>query len=250
MGAVFAVFTLVALWSVASFALAAAEPNGGDKSPPSGKSARQKVDDALLDDLDNELLEGVGDIKKRPDKSRPDDESSPEKPLAPPDGEDVGMPSAEDDPLGYISQEMRQAQQLLPERDKRALAEQLHQRIVEDLAKLIEQAQQRRAQQQASKSKGQQQSARRQPVQQPKASPGDANQTSNAPASDSTNRLGRAEQARPDPELFQGLLKETWGNLPERDREQMLQSSRERFLPQYELMIERYYRRLAEERTK
>jgi len=37
--------------------------------------------------------------------------------------------------------------------------------------------------------------------------------------------------------------------LPARAREQMLQTSPERFVPQYELMIERYYQRLAEEPT-
>jgi hypothetical protein len=233
---------------VPGFSLLAQQPTSDEQTPAAEKSNRKPLDDALLDDLDNELLEGLGDLKKRPDKKPPDDKSA-EPPLEQPEGEDIGMPSAEEDPLGYISQEMRQAEQLIPERDKRAQAEQLHERIVEDLAKLIQQAEQRRAQQQASNNRRQQQS-RRQSVQQPKASPGDPGQTSDNPASDSTNRLGRAEQARPDPELFKGLLKETWGNLPERDREQMLQSSRERFLPQYELLIERYYRRLAEERTK
>jgi hypothetical protein len=44
-------------------------------------------------------------------------------------------------------------------------------------------------------------------------------------------------------------MKDTWGHLPARAREQMLQNPPERFLPQYELMIERYYKRLAEQQT-
>jgi hypothetical protein len=38
-----------------------------------------------------------------------------------------------------------------------------------------------------------------------------------------------------------------WGHLPERQREQMLQSFSDEFLPKYELEIEQYYRRLSED---
>ena len=61
--------------------------------------------------------------------------------------------------------------------------------------------------------------------------------------------MGKAEDARPDPELVKGMMKDTWGHLPAQAREEMLQNSPERFLPQYELLIERYYKRLAEEQT-
>ena len=44
-------------------------------------------------------------------------------------------------------------------------------------------------------------------------------------------------------------MKDSWGHLPAKTREQMLQNSPERFLPQYELMIEKYYKRLAEEQS-
>jgi hypothetical protein len=36
--------------------------------------------------------------------------------------------------------------------------------------------------------------------------------------------------------------------LPEREREQMLQSFSGEFLPKYELELEKYYRRMSEER--
>lgn len=236
------------LWALANGSPAAAE-EPQDKQPAAvEKSERKSVDDALLEDLDNELLEGLGGLEKRPEGMSPEGESPGENPQG--EGEDIGMPSAEEDPLGRISQEMRMAERLIPQRDKRAEAERLHRQIAEDLAKLIDEAERRARQQSSSSQRRQQQTARRRSVNQPKSSTGDSGKTSNNPAADSTNRLGRAEQARPDPELFKGLLKDTWGNLPEREREQMLQSSRERFLPQYELLIERYYRRLAEERTK
>jgi hypothetical protein len=52
---------------------------------------------------------------------------------------------------------------------------------------------------------------------------------------------------RADAQQMQGLLKDLWGQLPEKAREQMLQTSPEQFLPKYELMIEQYFKRLAEE---
>ena len=42
-------------------------------------------------------------------------------------------------------------------------------------------------------------------------------------------------------------MKDTWGHLPPRDREQMLQNTPDKFLPKYELLIEQYYKRLAED---
>jgi hypothetical protein len=221
------------------------------KAASQTQHAAKSVDDALLDDLDNELLGGVGDLKKRPRANAPEGQPAGKTATAPPDGEDVGTPSAEHDPLGHISQQMRRAERLIPERSKRADTEQVQRKIVDDLARLIDQVEQQRAQQQSSKKSKQQASGKRQRVRQPKSSSANqAGKNSDKPAADSTDRLGQAEAARPDPELFKGLLKDSWGNLPERERELMMQMSRERFLPQYELLIERYYRRLAEERSK
>ena len=53
-------------------------------------------------------------------------------------------------------------------------------------------------------------------------------------------RRAEADQARE-------LMKNLWGQLPVRDRNQLLQSAPDEFLPKYELLIEQYYRRLAEE---
>ncbi len=238
----------------------AAMPLSSIAQPP--KDAGQSIDDALLEDLDNELLEGVGDLKKpareKPAADKPldgkpaDDAGDPRPPLdAAIDGEDVGMPSADRDPLGYISQEMRQVERLIAEQEKRPHAEELQRRIVDDLARLIDQAEKQRQQQSSSsQNQNQQQTAKRQsPKQSQQQSQKGPGKDSSQPASDSTDRLGRAEQVRPDPELLRGLMKDAWGHLPERDREQMKQMAPERFLPQYELMIERYYRRLAEERS-
>ena len=62
------------------------------------------------------------------------------------------------------------------------------------------------------------------------------------------------EVARPQPdsgqadmEQVQAIMKRLWGELPQRDREQMLQYPVEQFLPEYEQLIEEYYKRLSRE---
>ncbi len=59
---------------------------------------------------------------------------------------------------------------------------------------------------------------------------------------------GSTSEAKTDPPS--GPLRETrrgWGHLPARDREEMIQGSREQSLDAYREWIERYYRALAEE---
>src|SRR6185295_6923188 len=130
---------------------------------------------------------------------------------------------------------MQELESIITQSAKRIRTEQLQQRVIEDLSKLIEQAQQQqRAAQQSSQKDKKQQTGKRQMVQQPKpGSTGSPGKDSNKPARDSTDRMGKAEDARPDPELVKAMMKDTWGHLPQRAREEMLQNSPERFLPQY-----------------
>ena len=126
------------------------------------KPAASDLDDALLKDLDNELLEGAGDLKA-PAKPKPA-AGKPGKPSAgdqtsPPaiDGEDVGMSGENDDPLVHISQEMRSLEELIPRSGKRPHAEAIQNRVLDDLSRLIEQAESQRNQQQSSSQKKQEQ---------------------------------------------------------------------------------------------
>jgi hypothetical protein len=66
-------------------------------------------------------------------------------------------------------------------------------------------------------------------------------------ARDSNDRLDRASAKPVDKGEVDEIVKALWGNLPERSREQMLQSFSDEFLPKYELEIEQYYRHLSEE---
>jgi hypothetical protein len=46
---------------------------------------------------------------------------------------------------------------------------------------------------------------------------------------------------------LKSLVRDSWGNLPDRARQELQSVSGEDFLPKYQRMIERYYRRLADE---
>jgi hypothetical protein len=67
-------------------------------------------------------------------------------------------------------------------------------------------------------------------------------------ARDSTTRLGQAAAKPADKGDMEALVKDLWGHLPQRSREQMLQLFSDEFLPKYELEIEQYYRRLSDEK--
>jgi hypothetical protein len=218
------------------------------KEQPSQAASKASSDDALLKDLDNELLEGAGDLTA-PNSKKPGDK----KPTGPgsDDEGDTGMPEVDQDPLTSIGERMRSVESLIPEHARRREAESLQTGIVDDLRHLIEQAQQQRAKQQASAGgKDKNESNRRKGVQPPKLTvSGNPGKDSRQSGKDAAQSLGKNQNERPDPKAMQGLMKDTWGHLPARAREQMLQNPPERFLPQYELMIERYYKRLAEQQT-
>ena len=66
-------------------------------------------------------------------------------------------------------------------------------------------------------------------------------------ARDSNDQLNNSAAKPVEKTAVEDLMKDLWGHLPERSREQILQSFSGEFLPEYELEIEKYYRRLAEE---
>jgi hypothetical protein len=240
------------------------------------------LDNALLEDLDNELLDGVKDlpIKKRPgsggktpagDKTseNPDDrtkqKNAGQKALDQEDGnsaaasesddesEDMtsGDAAADEEPLARIGQQMRTVEKQLERQQAAGDTEQLQGQILNDLTALIKKLEQQCQSQCSSDSKpskSQSQQASRDSVKQPKGGSGNpASQSSNKPAKESTDRQGKNDVQKPDLDAIKGLLKDAWGQLPPHAREQMLQSPPEQFLPKYELLIEKYYKRLAEE---
>ena len=115
--------------------------------------------------------------------------------------------------------------------------ERLQRTVINDLEALVAAA--------GKKGKGSQnKSTAGQGSQQPETGGGDPMNTA---ASDSTGRKPAATAPIFDPRALERQLGGVWGNLPEKVREDLRQTSAEEFLPEYERLIIDYYRRLAEE---
>ncbi len=196
------------------------------------------LEDSLLSrDLDDLLKELPG--------------AEPAPPLSTPSpGEDV--PGAASEPLSRIASSMTNARVRIRQGQP---SREVQQQVISDLDALIRQAEKQCQQCQnpsdsKESSKGRQKSQRTksQPNQQAgnKQQAGQPQQGQQA-GQRSTMRLGKA-----DPQTAEGkppteLMKAVWGRLPDRLREQMLESSTEEFLPEYRQDIQDYFRRLAEE---
>lgn len=205
------------------------------------ETAQSELDAQLLEDLGGDLFEDAAD----PDETELDED------LRRSLGEDLGQSSPADDPhspLERIGTQMRSAQQLLAERDGAGRATRLQDQIVKDLDALIKKAQRQKKQsQQGGKPSG---GSQRPDARPQGGQPGDSSAEGQQPAADSTEgtREGAGEASTADRDAGRSeLLKNLWGHLPERVRQQMLQSPDDEFLPKYEFEIEQYFRRLAED---
>ena len=154
-------------------------------------------------------------------------------------------------PFVRVRQNMQNAQSVLAQPGSGnqsgtiKLASRVQQGVVSDLDQLIASLSKQCQCQGGQCDKPPQPNANSQPK--PGSKPGAATAKSQAPARDSTDRLNSTAAQPADKGNVDEAVKKLWGNLPERSREQMLQSFSDEFLPQYQLEIEQYYRRLSEE---
>lgn len=212
----------------------------------------------LTDGLDNLLKPSPPDTPPQPDAPSLvpgpevlDDllkQRMPGRGVDPNVGEDVGQ--AKEAPLERIEQSMHQASRLINRVDTSGETGRVQQQIVDDLDKLIAQMEKQCQGGQCNNPKPspQQESQRSQPKPGGKSSQASASQSSSA-AGDSTARLGKSAPTAADKRSAEELMKEAWGHLPQRLREQMLQSSSDEFLPEYREELKQYFKRLAEEQA-
>lgn len=232
------------LLSIVSASICGAAPKEGEKKKPSS------LDDQLLDDLGGELLEGLEGLPK---ESGDDAEKPTDGDGGPPEtttdqrlldqligGEDVELGGAPKDPFVRLGQRMRRAGRMIGEGETSQPTQQLQREIVDEIALLIEKL--KKQKKQSSKQSSQQGRPKPGPR---KREPGD--QPSNKPAEDSEDRVGESSEVVVETPEMQDFIREVWGHLPERVRQQMQNASVERFLPKYEKLIEEYYKRLAED---
>ncbi|HEY4309883.1 MAG TPA: hypothetical protein VGN12_10565 [Pirellulales bacterium] len=207
-----------------------AEIDGLDTGPTKKQAADPAIKDGSakkeIDPLEQELLKGLEDSDQSAD-------------------------AAGRDPLARLRQQMRDVEGKIAQRraDRDTLDRQTQ--IVKSIDDLIRQAQNQRqsggqSSQSGSTGKGAQQTTKRRESLQPHRRTGESSDMSDAPARQSTKKTREQQAEKPDMANMRDLLKGVWGQLPERQREQMIQSYEEQFLPKYEQMIADYFRSLAE----
>ena len=237
---------LILVWTLWAGGAVIADQTSGDSAVPE-KPAADSLDDLLLDDLDNQLLEGLSaPAAKSPPAPSPPSNLDRELLDQLGQGEDLGGESS--DPFLVIGRQMRNAEELIGRRDASATTRRIQQEIVTDLDQLIEQMNKQCAGGQSSSAGKPSPSPDKQGKPGSKAGSGE-NRGGSKPARDSETRVGQSESS--DARLAQVMetLKQVWGHLPARVREQMQSGMAEEFLPKYERLIEQYYQRLAAERA-
>jgi hypothetical protein len=199
------------------------------------EDASESLGSQLLDDLDPDLFAPPAQrsVPKRILPDLPDDAL----------GEDLGQPSA-GGPLVRVKQNMETAQALIRQ-PALARAGQVQRQVVADLDALIEQLAKQCCSGACQSSDQPKPSSKR--SQTAGAKPGAKAGRGSAPARDSNARLGRGDPKAVNLAEREALLKDLWGHLPPHVRERLLQAHSDEFLPQYELEIEKYFRRLAED---
>jgi hypothetical protein len=218
----------------------------GDKSPPTGV---ESLGGQLLDDLPTDVAPPQP-VPKPETIKEIEDSLKASTPLR---GFDAGAnPAAQS--LARVQSSMQQAQSLLAQsgdvgkRGAEQLASPVQHEILSDLDKLIADLS-KQCQSCNGQCQGGQGNQPPKPGQNSKpGKPGSAAGAGRTAARDSTDRLDRSSAKPVDKSEVKETVKALWGHLPERSREQMLQSFSDEFLPKYELEIEQYYRRLSEER--
>lgn len=223
-------------------------------------AAVKSLDEQLLEGLSTELLQGLeaaepsnADREDRAierrlesEKQGPADLPGPTRESLP-EGEDIG--TGADNPLVRIERRMREVEQLLKQREFADPTTQAQRQIVSDLEALIEQLKCQQCQGSSSNSVTKQASSQRSGSKSGAGS-GDPRAVSQEGAARESSRRQQSqrttevERNRVDLDRFE---RELWGDLPDRARQQMLNTSADQFLPEYREAIEQYFRRLVEE---
>lgn len=205
------------------------ETDPAKSQPPAKRSA-----------LDEELLRQLGGDEMQPKKQPPKRQNSG-------GGAPQGQEADDDNPFIKLSRQVRDAERRLKEADSGEQTQEMQRKIVEDLDKLI--AQIERQQQQKSQSQSQSkkpnapQQGKQQQVKQPK--PGNQpGQESDKPAADSGDQLTDKKNEKPTTGKLQDMLEKVWGELPERQRQDVMQASFDDFPAKYQYVIEEYFKTL------
>ncbi len=237
----------VGLFVVLAIAIHNAAANHLPELPGEQRSGATAPD--LKIDLDLDLL--GDDLLKKLDVAPPVNEGrSRQTPRQPPQsgdalpGEDLGEAGQKLDPLEEIGRQMREIERRILAHDTSSDTQALQKAVSDELAALIDQLQKSEASATAAqKAAGPQQE--KQGGRGEGAGQSASAETADRPAGESRDRLGSSAESSAEMQDVHALLREVWGHLPQRVRGQMQNSSVEQFLPQYDLLIREYFKRLT-----
>ena len=213
-----------------------ASPSESTKSPPSDNAKPKMKPAAKPSALDEELLKQL------------QSEDAPPRKKAQPSGGAGGRADDDvsDNPFVRLSRKVRDAEARLRGEDSGDQTQELQRRIVDDLEQLIAQVERQRQSQSQSQSKkpqapqpGEQKPGQPKQRQQQK---GRSNPTEKP--TDSGEQLADRKNEKPTTGQIQNLMEKVWGELPERQRQDVMQSSFEDFPVKYQYVIEEYFKTL------
>jgi hypothetical protein len=226
------IFQFLSLLAAGSLAFAA------DPPPSTDDQLRDSLNSKAGDDYDKELL---GDAAKPGGKGRADDEL--QKKLQKELGAAAQQEGKAEAPLLKVAKAMRAVPPLLDRRNSGTETQLLQTQIVSDLEKLIEAAK--------KSGSGGKNSPTRKPTggeKKPAQKPGQTADNNPQPAETSDPTIRKPEnRAAAAAKTVRQMIELFGPELPQRDRQQMLELPSECFLPEYELEIEDYFRRLSED---
>lgn len=194
-------------------------------SPISAQTIDREANAPLLENLGDSLLDDLP-IDRPPARASAQSE-----------GDDLGAGQGGLGPgdwLRPVTKRMRQAEAALKTPDATDRASVAQEQAVSELDAMIE-----RLRQQCQKCGGQ---CNKPPV--PQKKPPKPSAKAGAKPGQSTAQL-TGEVVRPDQTAIAKLVKDLWGQLPQRQREELLQPLSEEFLPEYAADIEDYFHDLA-----
>jgi hypothetical protein len=206
-----------------------------DPAPSTDDQLRNSLDSKAGDDYDRALL---GDQAKP--EAKPPAEDSLQKKLK----RELGAASQKEDkakdPILQIAEEMRQVVPRLDKRDSGKVTQYLQGQIVADLDKLIEQAKK------SGSCNCSKPGACKSPAagQKKTANP---SERAPSPAKSSVPLLRKAKNAAPSQQARERMKELFQADLQEHGRDRVLEEPSEYFLPEYELEIQDYFRRLSED---
>lgn len=222
----------------------AVEPAAPDKAqvapsvPPSGAPS---IDDELLRDLPP-VAPKPGSTNLKPNE-KPAAEPDPSKPTTAPsadEGEDIQLVGP-DEFLRDIRRRMKQVEQRIRGQDLSRSTQAEQEKIAAELASFIRQLQRQQSQGKGPKSKQGGSGVASDQT-------GGAQQATKGTAVESTERNTDSTRTGENPASLETSLPGVWGNLSPQLRQQIQSLTSDKFLPQYERLIQQYYRRLAESR--